>query len=272
MARVSPKQLLECCLRMKPDRILLAELRAEEAFDYLRNVNSRASRLDHQRACHQRRTGFRAAGAAGQAERGGTGAVTRRHQGSALPARSTSSFSSISSVTSDSSKRSGTSRHVSIDSRCLEAHLAMLTASTYVCCDPRVARAGAGLRYRAGTDDGGVGPRPRRARQWLLSPVLAAPLTAASGLGMAVAHPVLSGLGLASSGLTQVALGAGMSAALGYVAGRAWGGVAVHDRSHQRGALVRASPQRRTTRPRTSGAEAHVATLTARGPAALGRR
>ena len=40
LARVSPKQLLECCLRMRPDRILLAELRAEEAFDYLRNVNS----------------------------------------------------------------------------------------------------------------------------------------------------------------------------------------------------------------------------------------
>jgi type IV secretion system protein VirB11 len=39
-ARVSPKQLLEACLRMKPDRILLAELRSEEAFDYLRNVNS----------------------------------------------------------------------------------------------------------------------------------------------------------------------------------------------------------------------------------------
>lgn len=39
-ARVTTKQLLECCLRMKPDRILLAELRAEEAFDYLRNVNS----------------------------------------------------------------------------------------------------------------------------------------------------------------------------------------------------------------------------------------
>jgi type IV secretion system protein VirB11 len=40
LARVSPKQLLEATLRMKPDRILLAELRAEEAFDYLRNVNS----------------------------------------------------------------------------------------------------------------------------------------------------------------------------------------------------------------------------------------
>jgi type IV secretion system protein VirB11 len=40
LARVTPKQLLESCLRMKPDRILLAELRAEEAFDYLRSVNS----------------------------------------------------------------------------------------------------------------------------------------------------------------------------------------------------------------------------------------
>ncbi|HEY1725036.1 MAG TPA: P-type DNA transfer ATPase VirB11 [Steroidobacteraceae bacterium] len=40
VARILPKQLIECCLRMKPDRILLAELRAEEAFDYLRSVNS----------------------------------------------------------------------------------------------------------------------------------------------------------------------------------------------------------------------------------------
>jgi type IV secretion system protein VirB11 len=40
LARVSPRQLLEACLRMRPDRILLAELRASEAFDYLRNVNS----------------------------------------------------------------------------------------------------------------------------------------------------------------------------------------------------------------------------------------
>lgn len=40
LARVTPKHLLESCLRMKPDRILLAELRSEEAFDCLRNVNS----------------------------------------------------------------------------------------------------------------------------------------------------------------------------------------------------------------------------------------
>lgn len=40
LARVTPKRLLEASLRMKPDRVLLAELRGEEAFDYLRNVCS----------------------------------------------------------------------------------------------------------------------------------------------------------------------------------------------------------------------------------------
>ena len=39
-SHVSARQLLEACLRMRPDRILLAELRGEEAFDYLRNANS----------------------------------------------------------------------------------------------------------------------------------------------------------------------------------------------------------------------------------------
>jgi len=37
-ANVTPKQLLEGCLRLRPDRILLAELRAEEAWEYLRDV------------------------------------------------------------------------------------------------------------------------------------------------------------------------------------------------------------------------------------------
>ena len=40
MAKVSPKQLLESCQRMRPDRILLAELRSDEAYYHLRNVNS----------------------------------------------------------------------------------------------------------------------------------------------------------------------------------------------------------------------------------------
>lgn len=40
VAQVTPKDLLEACLRLNPDRILLSELRGEEAFYYLRAVNS----------------------------------------------------------------------------------------------------------------------------------------------------------------------------------------------------------------------------------------
>lgn len=37
---VSPKDLLKSCMRMKPDRIFLTELRGEEAFDYLMALNT----------------------------------------------------------------------------------------------------------------------------------------------------------------------------------------------------------------------------------------
>jgi type IV secretion system protein VirB11 len=40
LAKVKPKELLEACLRLRPDRILLAELRGGEAYEFLRNVNS----------------------------------------------------------------------------------------------------------------------------------------------------------------------------------------------------------------------------------------
>ena len=39
-AKAGPKELLEACLRMRPDRILVQELRDGTAFTYLRNVNS----------------------------------------------------------------------------------------------------------------------------------------------------------------------------------------------------------------------------------------
>ncbi len=39
-AKIGPKQLLESALRMRPDRLLLQELRDGTAFFYLRNVNS----------------------------------------------------------------------------------------------------------------------------------------------------------------------------------------------------------------------------------------
>lgn len=38
LAKVTPRSLLESCLRMRPDRVFLSELRGQEAFDYLRVI------------------------------------------------------------------------------------------------------------------------------------------------------------------------------------------------------------------------------------------
>jgi type IV secretion system protein VirB11 len=40
LAKVTPQQLLEASLRLRPDRIILGELRGVEAFSYLRAINS----------------------------------------------------------------------------------------------------------------------------------------------------------------------------------------------------------------------------------------
>jgi len=40
LSRATPRQLLECSLRLNPHRVLHAELRADEAFDYLRVIAS----------------------------------------------------------------------------------------------------------------------------------------------------------------------------------------------------------------------------------------
>lgn len=40
LSNVGPTELLECCLRLRPDRILLSELRGKEAFSLLRAMNT----------------------------------------------------------------------------------------------------------------------------------------------------------------------------------------------------------------------------------------
>jgi type IV secretion system protein VirB11 len=39
-SKISPKQMLTSCLRMKPDRILLAELRGDEAWEFVKSINT----------------------------------------------------------------------------------------------------------------------------------------------------------------------------------------------------------------------------------------
>jgi hypothetical protein len=75
-------------------------------------------------------------------------------------------------------------------------------------------------------------------RSYWLSPMIAAPLTIVAGTGMALASPLTAGLGMAHQGLMQMALGAAVSAALGYAGGRVVAGESPDAITHQRGSLV----------------------------------
>jgi hypothetical protein len=86
-------------------------------------------------------------------------------------------------------------------------------------------------------------------RQLLLSPLAAAPLTLAAGIGMAAGASLLAPLGLAGS-LLQVATGVGASAALGYTAGRTLARTARPPVLQQRGAIVTEAPASVPAAPR----------------------
>jgi len=77
-----------------------------------------------------------------------------------------------------------------------------------------------------------------QAHKFLTSPLLAAPLTAVAGMGMAAATPLLAGLGMAQYGLGQFVLGTLASIAIGYSGGRAAARREWSPIIHQRGALV----------------------------------
>ncbi len=79
-------------------------------------------------------------------------------------------------------------------------------------------------------------------RRLLLAPVIAAPLTVASGTAMALVTPALSNLGITHGSVLQLTAGVALSGALGYLSGRALGPDRAPRTVHVRGALVAAAP------------------------------
>ena len=114
LARVTPKQLLESCLRMKPDRILLAELRGEEAFDYLRNVNSGHPGSITSVHAASAELAFEQLVLLVKQSRGGQELARARDQEPAVSADRRRRCSSASSGTSAASRRSGMTPRASV--------------------------------------------------------------------------------------------------------------------------------------------------------------
>lgn len=75
-------------------------------------------------------------------------------------------------------------------------------------------------------------------RGLVLSPVLAVPLTIASGIGIAALSPLLGNAGVAAGSLVQYSIGAAFCAAVGYTTGRVLVRRAAPAITHQRGAIV----------------------------------
>src|SRR5271167_2719989 len=75
-------------------------------------------------------------------------------------------------------------------------------------------------------------------RQYLLSPIVALPLTAAAAAAAAASSSWFALLGFAAHGPVQVAAATGISAALGLAGGRMIGRGNAAGKTHQRGAIV----------------------------------
>jgi Type IV secretion-system coupling protein DNA-binding domain len=90
-------------------------------------------------------------------------------------------------------------------------------------------------------------------RHYILSPLVAVPLTAIVAGGVALSSACLAHFGFAHHGLLQWTVGTGISAFLGYSGGQSIAQNPADDKSHQRGAFVGHS-----TRPRASGSHQHV--------------
>jgi type IV secretory pathway TraG/TraD family ATPase VirD4 len=93
---------------------------------------------------------------------------------------------------------------------------------------------------------------------YVLSPVIAAPLTAAVAVGMAVSSSLFAHLGFASHSLAQLTIGAGLSAALGYSGGVSIARSAEDDGYHRRGALIADRPPAPLSKSRRNAREAGI--------------
>jgi hypothetical protein len=92
-------------------------------------------------------------------------------------------------------------------------------------------------------------------RKILQSPLVALPLTAAAGIGLSAAAPLTRAAGLTADSILQLALGVGVSAAVGW--GGAWALARQGSASaaHRRGTVISQVPSRRALRDRASAAE-----------------
>jgi hypothetical protein len=104
--------------------------------------------------------------------------------------------------------------------------------------------------------------------QYLLSPVLAAPLTAVVAVGVAVSSAWLGHFGIGPHSWVRLAAGIGLSAAVGYAGGEALARGAADRKTHQRGSLVVNHPPAASFRSREYQRDAGI-TLAGRAVPAL---
>ena len=106
--------------------------------------------------------------------------------------------------------------------------------------------------------------------KWLWSPVWAIPMTIAAGLGSTITEPFVRAFGFTNTGLLQFAVDAGVSAAVGYLGGRAIARRSSEDASHRRGTLIEdsrepARPRRSRERDATAAVRSNTTALTLAG-------
>src|SRR6185437_2743506 len=90
----------------------------------------------------------------------------------------------------------------------------------------------------------------------LQSPLVALPLTAAAGIGLAAISPLTRAIGLTADGFFQLALGVGVSAAIGYGGARALTRLSSGAAEHRRGAVISESPSPTVSQSRDRGSMA----------------